>query len=219
MSNGAKRRETSHHRNYTIFNFFLSLNSKTFILKLFRYIVPILFLFLSLGVVGQEDKSNDTLDLRGELYRAVQSWDEINDSLVLNSNQSPYDKENIDCRKCKCILIIVAKKTLVNSTIERPHRIVSYSCPEHTVEHYSTDMCDFFKIYFKKSRYKGQITFTGIKGDEMTLQFAKRKCDYIDKEGTGIMTFIYTARTDTIYVKPQSCEQINAFIDSILNGD
>lgn len=188
-------------------------------LKLFRYIGPILFLFLSLGVVGQEDKSNDTLDLRGELYRAVQSWDEFNDSLVLNSNQSPYDKENIDCRKCKCILIIVAKKTLVNSTIEQPHRIVSYSCPEHTVEHYSTDMCDFFKIYFKKSRYKGQITFTGIKGDGMTLRFAKRKCDYIDKDGTGVMTFIYTARTDTIYVKPQSCEQINAFIDSILNGD
>ena len=33
--------------NYTIFKFFLSLNSKTFILKLFRYIVPIFFLFLS----------------------------------------------------------------------------------------------------------------------------------------------------------------------------
>ena len=47
MSNGAKRRETSHHKNYTIFKFFLSLNSKTFILKLFRYIVPIIFLFCS----------------------------------------------------------------------------------------------------------------------------------------------------------------------------
>ena len=33
-------RETSRHKNYTIFKFFLSLNSKTFILKLFRYICP-----------------------------------------------------------------------------------------------------------------------------------------------------------------------------------
>ncbi|MBO7055117.1 MAG: hypothetical protein J6W37_07015 [Bacteroidales bacterium] len=184
-------------------------------MKLFRYIVPILFLFLSLCVVGQEDKSNDTLDLRGELYRAVQSWDEINDSLVLNSNQSPYDKENIDCRKCKCILIIVAKKTLVNSTIEQPHRIVSYSCPEHTVEHYSTDMCDFFKIYFKKSRYKGQITFAGIKGDEMTLKFAKRKYDYVQTD--GISALVFNAYTHSIYVKPQPCEQIDAFLYDALS--
>ena len=32
------------------------MNSKTFILKLFRYIVPILFLFCSVAVVGQEER-------------------------------------------------------------------------------------------------------------------------------------------------------------------
>ena len=45
--------------NYTIFKFFLSLNSKTFILKLFRYILPIFFFFLSLGAVAQMDKDGN----------------------------------------------------------------------------------------------------------------------------------------------------------------
>ena len=45
--------------NYTIFKFFLSLNSKTFILKLFRYIVPIFFFFLSLGAMAQMDNNGN----------------------------------------------------------------------------------------------------------------------------------------------------------------
>ena len=182
-----------------------------------RSILPIFFFFLSLGAVGQNDTINDSLvmDIRGSWYPRQQPVDTINDTLILNSNQALYAGESTDCRKNKCILIIVAKKTLYLSTIEKPHRIVSYSCPNHKVEHYSTDKLDFFKIYFKKNQYKGYITFVGINGDEMTLKFAKRKYDYIQTD--GISALVFNAYTHSIYVKPQPCEQIDAFLYDALS--
>ena len=186
-------------------------------MKLFRSILPIFFFFLSLGAVGQNDTINDSLvmDIRGSWYPRQQPVDTINDTLILNSNQALYAGESTDCRKNKCILIIVAKKTLYLSTIEKPHRIVSYSCPNHKVEHYSTDKLDFFKIYFKKNQYKGYITFVGINGDEMTLKFAKRKYDYVQTD--GISALVFNAYTHSIYVKPQPCEQIDAFLYDALS--
>ncbi len=155
------------------------------------------------------------MDLRGSWYPRQQPVDTINDTLILNSNQALYAGESTDCRKNKCILIIVAKKTLYLSTIEKPHRIVSYSCPNHKVEHYSTDKLDVFKIYFKKNQYKGYITFVGINGDEMTLKFAKRKYDYVQTD--GISALVFNAYTHSIYVKPQPCEQIDAFLYDALS--
>ena len=155
------------------------------------------------------------MDIRGSWYPRQQPVDTINDTLILNSNQALYAGESTDCRKNKCILIIVAKKTLYLSTIEKPHRIVSYSCPNHKVEHYSTDKLDVFKIYFKKNQYKGYITFVGINGDEMTLKFAKRKYDYVQTD--GISALVFNAYTHSIYVKPQPCEQIDAFLYDALS--
>ena len=92
MLNGAKRRGTSHHKNYTIFKFFLSLNSKTFILKLFRYIVPILFLFCSVVGKGQEDTTKFVIGYK--IDSSYRSWTRV-------AGKERY------CDSCNCFFVVV----------------------------------------------------------------------------------------------------------------